>query len=350
MARDFYKILGVERNAEEKDIKMAYRKLAREYHPDANKSADAEARFKEISEAYQVLSDKDKRALYDQFGENYDKVQAAPPPGAAGYGAGYAGQASYGGVNFEDLLNQARRQQSTPGGGGGFGGNVGVEEGDIGDIFSSIFGGRNGASTPRGGGFNFRQRRAPQKGQDVEQPLEISLGESINGTSRALQLVIRDPQTGEHARNVTVKIPAGVKEGARVRAANQGAPGENGGPNGDLYLKIRIKPHPFWSREGDNLKCEIPVAFHEAALGATIEVPTLDGSVKMKIPPGTQSGQTFRLSGRGVPHLKGGGKGDLFVKAKVAVPKKLEAREEELIRELAELRDENPRANLPAAL
>lgn len=350
MARDFYKILGVERSADEKDIKKAYRKLAREYHPDANKSSDAEARFKEISDAYQVLSDKEKRALYDQFGENYDKVQqGAPPPGAAGYST-----SGYGGVNFEDLLNQARRQQAGQGGGGygsgGGGGNVYVEEGDIGDIFSSIFGGRNGSTTARGGGFNFRGRRAPQKGQDVEQPLEISLGESINGTSRALQLVIRDSQTGEHARNVTVKIPAGVKEGARVRVANQGAPGDGGGPNGDLYLKIRIAPHPFWSREGDNLTCEIPVSFGEASLGATIEVPTLEGNVKMKIPTGTQSGQTFRLSGRGVPHLKGGGKGDLFVKVKVAVPKDLELREKELIEELAKLRDENVRTNLQTAL
>jgi DnaJ-class molecular chaperone len=343
MARDFYQILGVERSADEKAIKKAYRKLAREYHPDANKSADAEARFKEISEAYQVLSDKEKRALYDQFGENYDKVQqGAPPPGAAGHG-----YASYGGVNFEDLLNQARRQQGTPGGG------VYVEEGeagDIGDIFSSIFGGgRNGQGAGRGG-FNFRARRGPQKGQDVEQPLEISLGESINGTQRALQLVIRDPRSGQHARNVTVKIPAGVREGARVRVANQGAPGENGGPNGDLFLKIHIASHPFWSREGDDLKCELPISFAEAALGATVEVPTLGGAVKMKIPAGTQSGQTFRLSGRGVPHLKGGGKGDLFVKAKIVVPQKLESREAELIREFSQLHEQDVRANLPTQI
>jgi DnaJ-class molecular chaperone len=352
MARDFYKILGVERGAEEKDIKKAYRKLAREYHPDANKSADAEAKFKEISEAYQVLSDKDKRALYDQFGENYDKVAAGgPPPGAAGYSS-----AGYGGINFEDLLNNARRQQGAGGGSGFPGGNVYVENGevgDIGDIFSTIFGGRAPQSTPgagRGGGFNFRARRGPQKGQDVEQPLEISLGESIHGTQRALQLTIRDPHTGSHQRNVTVKIPAGVREGARVRVANQGVPGDNGGPNGDLFLKIHIAPHPFWSREGDNLKCEIPITFAEAALGATIDVPTVNGEVKMKIPAGTQSGQTFRLSGRGVPHHKGGGAGDQLVKVKVAVPKNLGPKEEELIREFARLRDQNVRLNLQTDL
>ena len=242
MATDFYKILGVDRKADEKEIKRAYRKRAREFHPDANKSAGAEARFKQISEAYQVLSDSEKRALYDQFGENYDKVaQSAPPPGSAGYGnpqySGHGG--APGGINFEDLLNQARHQQA------GGGGRV-----DVGDVDASIFeeligglrGGRGGANT-RGGGFNFRSRREKQKGGDVEQPLEISLGESIRGATRALQMVIRDPNARtEQRRNVTVKIPAGVREGARVRIKEQGAAGENGGPNGDLFLKIHIAP------------------------------------------------------------------------------------------------------------
>jgi DnaJ-class molecular chaperone len=350
MAKDFYTILGVDRKADEKEIKRAYRKLARQYHPDANKGKDAEAKFKEISEAYQVLSDSEKRGLYDQFGENYDKVgQGAPPPGASGYpgGAQYSQYGGAGGINFEDLLNQARRQQAGARGAS----QAEVEDGDIGDIFSTIFGGRaGGGSTPRGGGFNFRSRRGPQKGQDVEQPIEISLGESIRGATRALQMVISDPTTGaQQHRNVTVKIPAGVREGARVRVREQGATGGNGGPNGDLYLKIRIAPHPFWKREGDNLRCEIPITFTEAALGATIEVPTANGSVKMKIPAGTQSGQTFRLSGRGVPRPKGG-TGDLFVKVKVTVPKNLQGREAELIQELSRQREQNVRANLPAAI
>ena len=161
----------------------------------------------------------------------------------------------------------------------------------------------------------------------------------------------RDPQSGEqHQRNVTVKIPAGVREGARVRAAKQGAPGQNGGPNGDLFLKIHIEPHAFWKREGDNIHCEVPVTFAEAALGATVEVPTINGPVKMKVPAGTQSGQTFRLSGRGVKHLKGGGHGDQFVKVKVDVPKKLNPREAELVRELAQLRAQNVRLGLPTEL
>ena len=348
MAADFYKILGIDHKADEKEIKRAYRKRAREFHPDANKSAGAEARFKEINEAYQVLSDSEKRALYDQYGDNYDKIsQGAPPPGSAGYSnAGYGGA---GEINFEDLLNQARRQQSS--------GASDVEAGDIGDIFSSVFGGGRAGSTPSAstpggrGGFNFRARRGKQKGADIERVTEITLGESIRGATRALQMVSRDPQTRqERYRNVTVKIPAGVRESARVRVKEQGSASSNGGPNGDLFLKIHIAPHRFWTREDDNLICEIPITFSEAALGATIIVPTPDGEVKMKIPAGTQSGQTFRLSGRGAAHHKGGGHGDILVKVKITVPKNLESREQELIEELSQLRDQNVRSNLQSTI
>ena len=340
MASDFYKILGVERTADEKEIKRAYRKRAREFHPDANKSAGAEAKFKEINEAYQVLSDSEKRALYDQFGDSYDKVSSSsPPPGSAGYGSGVDG------INFEDLLNQARRQQAA--------GGRGEADGDIGEIFSTVFGSGGKGSTPSGGrgGFNFRSRREKQKGRDIEQAIEISLGESMRGATRVLQLVIRDPNSRHQKyRNINVKIPAGVREGARVRIKERGGAGEHGAPNGDLYLKINIAPHRFWTREGDDLTCEVPITFAEAALGATIDVPTPDGEVKMKIPAGTQGGQTFRLSGRGVAHHKGGGKGDIFVKVNIAVPKNLGPREEELINELSRLRDQNVRLNLQAAI
>lgn len=343
MAKDYYKILGVDRKADEKEIKKAYRKLARELHPDVNKGPQAEAKFKEMNEAYQVLSDKEKRGLYDQFGADYDKVQNGgyPPPG-------------YGGANadFRDIFNQTRR-------GGGHAYGEEVDPADLGDVFENLFGGfrggrtQGGATRGGGGGFNFRGQRSrgPQKGQDVEQPIEISLAESIQGTQRALQLTIRDPMNStEHHRNVTVKIPAGVKEGARVRASGQGAPGESGGAKGDLYLKINIQPHPFWKREGDDMHIEVPITFGEAALGATITVPTISGEVQLKIPAGTQSGQVFRLSGRGVPHLKGNGNGDEYVKVKIAVPKNLGPREEELIRELSRLRDQNVRLDLPQSL
>lgn len=349
MAKDFYKILGVERGADEKEIKRAYRKRARQLHPDINPNdKSAEAKFKEINEAYQVLSDKEKRALYDQFGSDFDKVQSGGP-GAGRGGAGYAG----GAVNFEDFFHQARRGQGR--GHGGHGGGTRVENLDpsqVGDLFENLFGGGRGR---RGaGGFDFggaRGRRGPQRGGDVEHPIEISLAESIRGAQRSLQLTIRDGETGEEQRrNVTVKIPAGVREGARVRVAGQGANGASGAPSGDLFLKVHLQPHPFWKREADDLHCEVPVALGEAALGATIDVPTINGPVQMKIPAGTQGGQTFRLTGRGVPHLKSGGAGDQFVKVRIAVPKNLAPREEELIRELSQLRRENVRAELPKGL
>ncbi len=346
MAKDFYKTLGVERTADEKEIKRAYRKLARQHHPDINPNdKGAEARFKEINEAFQVLSDKEKRSLYDQVGDDYDKVPAGMSAedfarysrGGSGFGGNSGGSSGYpSGANLDDLFEQVRRQ----GGSGGF--NV---EGA--DVFENLFGGRGGNN--RGGfGFGGNRARAPQKGGDVEQPIEISLGESIKGTQRSLRLTIQS-EAGDEQRNVTVKIPAGVREGARVRVANQGASGTNGGAKGDLFLKIHIAPHPFWKREGDDLTCEVPVNFGEAVLGATIAVPTTENEVNLKIPAGTQSGQTFRLSDRGVKQ-KDGKSGDIFVKIKVAVPKNLSERERELVEELSSLRSENVRRDLPKGL
>jgi DnaJ-class molecular chaperone len=339
MAKDFYKVLGVDKKADEKEIKKAYRKLARQHHPDINpNNAAAEAKFKEINEAYQVLSDKEKRALYDQWGEDYDKS----PPGYTGgpsdfgnagpnFGGGYGG-----GVDFSEIFNRAQSGQ------GGAPGGVRFET-DFGggaDVFESLFGGRGRTRRPRG----------PQRGGDVEHPVEISLGESIRGTQRQLSLTISDPQNGtQHKRNVTVKIPAGVGEGARVRAAGQGGEGNSGGPRGELFIKVHNAPHSVWKRDGENLSCEIPVTFAEAALGATIDVPTPSGTVGLKIPAGTQSGQTFRLSGRGVPKLKGGGSGDILVKIKIAVPKDLSESEKELIAQLAD-RPREVRSNLNALL
>ena len=356
MAKDYYKTLGVERSADEKEIKKAYRKLARQYHPDINpNNKPAEAKFKEINEAYQVLSDKEKRTLYDQFGADFEKFQAAgyTPGGNSGSG----GAAGPGGVDFSEIFGR-KPGSSRPGRG-----NVHVENIDpseFGDLFENLFTGGRGARGPtagsttaeREGGFNFGgRRRGPQKGQDVEHELEVSLAEYIKGTQRSLQLTIRDPATGtQQVRNVTVKIPAGVQEGARVRVTNQGASGSGGGTNGDLYLIIHVQLHPFWKREGDHLHCEVPITFAEAALGAQIGVPTISGEVQMKVPPGTQCGQTFRLSGRGVPHVKGDGAGDQYVKVKVIVPRNVGPREEELIQELARLRDQNVRLDLPAGL
>ena len=346
MAKDYYATLDVKRDADEKEIKKAYRKLARQYHPDINPdNKGAEAKFKEINEAYQVLSDAEKRKLYDQWGENFDKIPPGyqgPPPGSGGgqRGSGFSGgfPNDFGGINIEDLLHQQASQTGGGRGGAQTGGFDPRESGDIGGIFGEIFGGRG-----RGGGG--RGRRGPQVGQDIEQPVEITLGESIKGAQRRFQFRIVNPESGEEeARDVTVKIPAGVRDGARVRVAGRGASGQNGGPSGDLFLLIKVGTHPFWTREGDNLRCEVPVTFSEAALGANIEVPTWNGSVTLRIPAGTQSGQTFRLSGRGVPRKEGAG--DEFVRVKVTTPKDLSPRESELVQELAALRSDNPRGAL----
>ena len=336
MAKDFYKILGVERSASEKDIKKAYRKLARENHPDVNKSSGAEAKFKEISEAYQVLSDPDKRALYDQWGEQFDKV----PPGASAPG-GYAGGGVPGGVDFADIFRQAQ-------GGQGRGGVQWQGGGDVGDLFEGLFGFRKrGQGAPNQDPF--RGQSAP-KGQDVEQPVTITLGESVRGATRTFQFTLQGAHSGQaFPRKVTVKIPAGVREGSTVRAKGQGAPGPGGGANGDLLLRIHLQPHPFWTRKGDDLHAELPISFEEAALGATVEVPILDGHVKLKVPAGTHGGQNFRLSGRGIPKPKGG-KGDLYFKAKIAVPKELTDEQKKLVQQLNLESGNALRANLPAAI
>lgn len=346
MAKDYYKILGVARTADEKAIKSAYRKLAREHHPDVNpNNPAAEAKFKEISEAFQVLSDDEKRKLYDQFGEDYDKIppeyaKYGPqgPPGSGGFPGGMGGQGFGGGqsINFEELFRQAQAGQH----GGGrsapsdFGGGAG---GGIGDMFGDLFGGFRGG------------KRQPQKGGDVEQTVEVTFAESINGTQRRLNFTIRG-ERGEERRDVTVKIPALINDGATVKVAGRGASSSSGGPNGDLLLRVKVRPDAFWQRDGLNLKIEMPVSFAEAALGGQIQVPTPNGQVGLKIPAGTQSGTTIRLSGRGLKNEKAGTTGNLIVTVKVAVPKNLTPREEELVRELASLRTEDVRAGLPKSL
>ncbi|MEO6908633.1 MAG: DnaJ C-terminal domain-containing protein [Abditibacteriaceae bacterium] len=336
MAKDFYKILGVERSASEKDIKKAYRKLARDNHPDVNKNSGAEAKFKEINEAYQALSDPDKRALYDQWGEQFDKI----PPGASAPG-GYGGGAP-GGVDFADIFRQAQ-------GGQGRGGAQWQGGGDVGDLFEGLFGFRKRAGQGMPNQEPFRGQSMP-KGQDVEQPVTITLGESVHGATRTFQFALQNAHGGQaFPRKVTVKIPAGVRDGSIVRARGHGVPGPGGGANGDLLLRIHLQAHPFWARKGDDLHCELPISFEEATLGASVEVPTLDGHVKLKIPAGTSSGQNFRLSGRGIPKTKGG-KGDLYFKTKVSVPKELTDEQQELVRQLNLESGNALRADLPAAI
>jgi molecular chaperone DnaJ len=304
--RDFYEILGVPQDASVDDIKKRYRKLALEHHPDRNPGKENEDRFKEIGEAYSVLSDASKRAEYDKLREAIR--------------SGYAG--GPGGFRAQDF---------------GFG-----EEFNVDDLLRQIFG--DGAFSSSGFGpfsrvgFGRVQTRA-RRGRDVETEVTISFHEAMQGTERKVRI---DFPSGR--RDVTVRIPPGVADGARIRARARGEQGAEGGDAGDLYVRVKVAPHRFFGRRGKDLTLTLPVTFAEAALGADVNVPTLNGSVKLKIPAGTSSGRTFRLRGRGIKGADGA-KGDLLATVQVTVPEKLSKKQKELVRELYE-GDESPRKHL----
>jgi molecular chaperone DnaJ len=362
--KDYYAILGVEKTATEKEIKQAYRRLARKYHPDVNPgNKEAETKFKEVSEAYEVLSDDEKRKKYDQYGQYWEQAGKGGPGGGFTYPPGGSG-----GFTFR------------PGEGADF--DLG---GGFSDFFENLFGGR------AGGGRGQQSRRVA--GADLEHEIEVTLEEAFSGTTRSLSFTVPDtcpdchgsgdkpgaklktcpdcngtgrnrslggllggacPRCGgtgqavlercprckgqgtvEKTRKIEVKIPAGVDNGSKIRLQGEGQHGRMGGPSGDLFLNVRVRPHPVFERKGDNLHTEVAVSFPEAALGAEVRVPTLTGRGTIKIPAGTQSGQQFRLPGQGMPALKGGQKGDEFVKIKIAVPKTLTPRQRELVEQLA---------------
>lgn len=349
--RDYYEVLGVDRNASDDEIKKAYRKLARKYHPDVNKAPDAEERFKEVKEAYDVLSDPQKRAQYDRYG-HIDPSQGM---------------------------------------GGGF---DSMDFGGFGDIFDMFF-----------GGGQRRNPNAPRKGADLQYTLRIEFKEAVFGKETEIRIprteecdtclgsgarpgsrpercsvcggtgqqetvqntpfgrivnrricsacngqgtIVRDRCPTCHGsgrvkkqRTIQIKIPAGVDDGSQIRIPNEGEAGTNGGPPGDLYVVIRVNPHEFFDREGDDIYCEVPLTFAQAALGDEIEIPTLSGKVRLKIPPGTQTGTYFRLKGKGVPRLRGYGQGDQHVKVVVVTPSNLTERQKELLREFARLSGEH---------
>mgnify|MGYP003454999480 FL=1 len=363
--RDYYEVLGVSKTATQDELKKAYRKLARKYHPDLNKdNAEAAEKFKECNEAYSVLSDEQKRAQYDQFGH------AAFENGGMGGGGGFGGA----------------------GGFGGFGGS-GME-----DIFDMFFGGQGG----RGGRSS---KAGPQRGADLRFDLEISFEEAAFGLEKEINLyrdevcdhchgegaepgskvetcpecngsgyvrytqntmfgqmvnerpcsrckgegkIISEPckecfgrGTVKRDKKLKVKIPAGVDNGSRLRVANEGEAGAKGGPNGDLYVYLYVKPHKFFERDGTTVLCEVPINIVQATLGADIKVPTLDGQVTMKIPEGTQPGKVMRIKGKGIPNLRGGSRGDQLVRIKVVVPTKLSDKQKDALRKFADISKDN---------
>ena len=322
--KDYYQILGVDRNASEKDIKRAYRRLARQLHPDVNPDDKrAEEKFKEINEANEVLSDREKRAKYDQLGASWQQWQRmGHDPGQFDWSQWFAG--APGGARVEwsgDLGNIF----------GGAGADM------FSDFFRSLFGGMAGAGRTRATDDLFRRTtsRRTTRGQDVEAPVEITLEEALHGTTRVLE---------QDGRRIQVKIPPGARSGSKVRIAGKGGPGYGGGPTGDLYLNITVKPHPVLKREEDNLRCEVDVDLYTAVLGGQARISTLNGDVSLNIPPGTNGGKTFRLRGKGMPNPRyPKQRGDLLATVQVQVPQKLSPREQELFEELAHLREPSSR-------
>ena len=327
MAASFYETLGVPRGASAKEIRAAYRRLARKHHPDVNPDdAGAEARFKEVQAAYDVLGDEETRKRYDRYGERWEQAEH---------------------------IEEMERQRARSGGGHGgfsFEGNLG--DLDLGGLFGGIFGG----GAPRG----------PRRGQDVELPIEITLEEAAAGAARMVDLPGAAPCAacgGEGAvggarchacagegrtavpRRLEVKAPPGVRTGSRVRIAGEGRPGRGGGPPGDLYLLVAVRPHARFERHGDDLAAEVAVPWLDAVLGGEVEAPTLDGRVLLTIPPLTQNGRRFRLGGKGMPVLgRADRRGDLVARVSVRLPERLSERERELFEELRRQPAETPAA------
>jgi curved DNA-binding protein len=315
--KDYYATLGVDKHATDKEIKQAYRRLARKYHPDVNPGDKAaEARFKEINEAYEVLSDPEKRKRYDELGANWRLYEQAQQSGQ-GFGAGWPFGTAWT-VDFGDA-------------GGGFRTatadhlrDLFGDEDPFSEFFHTFFGGRSGAS---------RRGPAPSRGRDLEHDIELSLEDAFHGVAKRLTV-----RAGGAARSVEVRIPAGVQDGSRVRVAGEGEPGRGGAAAGDLYLRVHIRPHPIFERKGDDLHVKVPVPVTTAVLGGEVEVPTLTGPVRMKVPPVTQNGQVLRLRGHGMPVVgRAGARGDLYAVVDIQMPTRLTPEEREHYEALARL-------------
>ncbi len=317
--KDYYEIMGVNKDASQDEIKRAYRKLARKYHPDVSKEADAEARFKEIGEAYEVLKDPEKRAAYDQLGSNWKAGQDFNPP--PGWDAGF---------EFS---------------GGGF---TGSDNADYSDFFESLFG-RGGFAAGAGAGRSYRTGGGGfnMRGQDHHAKILIDLEDAYTGASRAITLQAPEMDASGHVvnrtRTLNVKIPKGVKQGQRIRLSGQGAPGMGEAPAGDLYLEVEFKPHSIYRVDGHDVYLDLPLAPWEAALGAKVKVPTPSGALEVKIAKGTQAGRKMRLKGKGIPATT---PGDLYVVAQIVLPEADTPEKEELYRKMEQSMSFNPRSKL----
>jgi curved DNA-binding protein len=340
--KDYYRVLGVNKTATQDEIKKAYRKLARQYHPDANPgNKAAEEKFKEIGEAYEVLKDPDKRSKYDQLGANwkqYSRAGAQAWPGGAGQ-QGHTYNFSGSSFDFGDLgsgfsdffemfFGRGSNQRQS-------------------DIFGNMGAGATGTGTGASSGSQQKQDRrfwktaTAQKGQDYQYNLEITLREAYFGTQRAISL-----QKDNKVRTVNVKIPKGIKDGGRVRVKGEGGTGAKGGQSGDLYFAVKVIPHHFFTVKEHDLYCEVPVTVKEAVLGSKIDVPTFEGTVSVKLPAGTQTGKTLRLKLRGMPKIRGEGNGDLYVKIKVVIPSELTEEQEKAFKKFANIYNEDPRKSI----
>lgn len=315
--KDYYATLGVARDAGADDIKKAYRKLARKYHPDVSKEAGAEEKFKEVAEAYEVLKDAEKRSAYDRLGYYQPGQQFEPPPG------------------WETSFHTSHEQGAGPG------------AAEFSDFFRDLFGGRfaQGGAGPGPG----QRRSFSMRGQDIETTVQVTLDEAANGVVR--EFVMRLPEAAPDGqlrmveKSVKVRIPKGATNGQKMRVPGKGGPGIGGGENGDLYLTIELAPHPFLRSADHDLYLELPVAPWEAALGAEVEIPTLSGKVRLRIPPGSSAGAKLRLAGKGLPKPHHG-HGDLYCLVKIVTPPQLSQRERELFEQLKDASNFNPRKEL----
>jgi len=361
--RDYYEVLGVDRSATADEIKKEYRRLARQFHPDVNKAPDAAEKFKEATEAYEVLSDPEKRAAYDRFGH----AAFEGPAGGGGAGAGGGGFDPFGGfadLGFEDIFD------AFFGGGGRRRARGPVRGADLRydlelDFEEAAFGIETEISVPRvevcphchgnKAEPGTPIRTCPECGGtgEVRRVQQTPLGRLVNvhtcprcrGEGQTVETACRECRGAgvvRRTRRIRVKVPAGIEDGQRIRLAGEGEAGERGGPPGDLYVFVTVRPHPFFRREGRDIHCEVPISFVQAALGDEIEVPTLEGTATLKIPEGTQTGTVFRMRGKGVPDVRGFGRGDQYVTVKVVTPTHLTDEQRDLLRRFARAGGEQP--------